>query len=281
VATRWLLIGKPDWTPLTAWADGLRSVGLDAVWTYHHDFMAHACDAVAIYGLRGSGGDILSYFAKRGVPVVVLDHGYMKRVNVEADLRTGYLQVSMGGLGWTPATAPSTDRFDALGVTPRQRTPRSLRRAVIMGQVPFDASHRLSAEQLTARYEAIAAELAAAGIPEIAFRGHPLGHGVCPRIQADGIRSLADALAGADLVVSLNSNAGLDAILDGCPAATCMPSHYGELAYQWPVRPAVIAPPPPTRILSFLARLAYAQWTDPEIRQGKPLAFLQSIGAIP
>lgn len=277
---RWLIIGDPDWTPLSAWADGLRSVGVASRWTLINDWAREECDAVAIYGLRFHGRDVLEYYEKRGVPVVVIDHGYMKRVNVAADLPTGYLQVGVNRLGWVPPAAPSADRLNALGVEVRERERKPIRRAVIMGQVPHDASHRMPEARLVQCYEKLYEELQAAGIKNVAFRAHPLGH-VDPKIPKDGMSPCDDAIRRADLVVSLNSNAGLEAIIDGCPAVTLLDGHYSELAYRWPVLPGLIEPPPPARVTSFLERLAYAQWTDAEIREGKPYLFLQSIGAIP
>lgn len=284
--TRWLLIGDPDWAPLAAFAAGLSLIGVDAFWTPINDWARDECDAVAIYGLRHQGQDVVAHYAARGVPVVVIDHGYMKRVNVAADLPTGYLQVGINRLGWVPPQAPR-DRFEALGIAPRQRPAKEIRRAVIMGQVPYDASHRLNAAQLTLCYEALYDELRQAGIRNVVFRGHPLanesesGGGVNPRVPRDGMRPIDDAIRHADLVVSINSNAGLEAIIDGCPAAVLKASHYTEAAYRWPVITSAIEPAPVELVNDLLARLAYAQWTDAEIRAGLPHRFLQSIGAIP
>lgn len=287
MTTRWLLIGDPDWAPLSAFAEGLSLIGVDAFWTPINDWARQECDAVAIYGLRHQGQDVLTYYAGRGVPVVVIDHGYVKRVNISTDLPTGYLQVGINRLGWVPKQAPSRDRVEALDVTPRVREPKQIRRAVIMGQVPYDASHRLNAQQLTRCYEALFDELRQAGIPNVVFRGHPLaneslsGSGVNPSIPRDGMRPIDDAIRNADLVVSINSNSGLEAIIDGCPAIVLKPSHYTEAAYRWPVLTNLIEPAPIELVNDLLARIAYAQWTDAEIRAGLPHRFLQSIGAIP
>ena len=279
--SRWLIIGEPDWAPLSAFAEGLRSVGLDAFWTPINDWAREDCVAAVVYGLRFQGKDIVDHYAARGIPVVVIDHGYIKRVNVVSDLPTGYLQVGINRLGWMPAAAPSADRFEALGVSAQARSPRPIRRALIMGQVAHDASHRLAPAQLEHCYEKLAEELFEVGIKTIAFRPHPLGASVNPKLRYDDVSSLDDAIARADLVVSINSNSGLDAILAGCPAAVLKASHYTELAYRWPVWPALIEAPNPERVNAYLQRLAYAQWTDAEIRAGLPLQFLQSLGAVP
>lgn len=279
--SRWLIIGEPEWAPLLAFEQGLRSFGLDAFWTPINDWAHQDCDAAVLYGMRHHGPDIVAHYQRRGIPVVVIDHGYIKRVNVVADLPTGYLQVGINRLGWVPAAAPSSDRFERLNVAVRERAPKPIERALVMGQVGFDASHRMTPAQLERCYEALVEELRAAGIRKIAFRAHPLGQGIAPKVPHDGVRPLDDAIRNADLVVSINSNSGLDAILDGCPAVILKNAHYGELAYRWPVRPALCEPAPVGAVNAFLKRLAYAQWTDAEIREGLPLRFLQSIGAVP
>ncbi len=281
--TRWLLIGDPEWAPLSAFADGLRLFGVECVWADHRSWthLSHlSADAVAIYGLRAQGRDILEHFAKQQVPVVVIDHGYMKRVHTDRDFADGYFQIGMNRLGWVPPAAPA-DRFAALGVTVKARQPRPIRRALIMGQVGHDASHRRTPDELRACYEALAQELSHAGARVIAYRAHPLGQDVRPNLPMDDPRPLDDAIDAADLVVSLNSNAGLDAIIAGCPAVTLMASHYSALAYRWPVRLAAVRPPSVERVTAHLERLAYAQWTAAEMRAGLPHRFLQSLGVIP
>jgi hypothetical protein len=281
---RWAIYGDPDSVPLKAWSQGLDRVGASYFWRDHSWWSGEAetADAIAIYGMRAQGRDIVDHYARRGVPIIVLDHGYMKRVNRVQDYERGYFQVSLGKLGWLPNEAPS-DRFAELGIEIKTRAPRPIRRAVICGQVPFDASHRLPADGLARLYEALAAQLRQAGVRRVTFRPHPMGEGrqVKPDIEPDGEWTLAESIAGADLIASINSNSGLDAILAGCPAVTLRPSHYGALAYRWPVRLGAIAAPEPARITAHLERLAYAQWTADEIRQGQPHQFLQSIGAIP
>lgn len=283
--TTWLILGDPEWAPLQAFASGLRSFGVDCVWRDHGNHGTWSdvdCDAVAIYGLRAQGRDILDHFQRRGTPVVVIDHGFMRRVHTINDFPTGHFYVGMNRLGWVPDAAPA-DRFEALGVTVATRPARPIRRALIMGQVPHDASHRLGPAELTNCYERLADELMHMGARAVAFRPHPSPQSapVQPAIRRDDLAPLEDAINRADLVVSINSNAGLDAIIAGCPAVTMMVSHYGALAYRWPVRLAAITAPSPAQVTAHLHRLAYAQWTLAEISEGLPQRFLHSIGAIP
>src|SRR3546814_17970196 len=50
-----------------------------------------------------------------GVPVVVVDYGYLKRTNHAHDWKTGHWQVSIGGLTKLPRNVDSS-RFDAPGL---------------------------------------------------------------------------------------------------------------------------------------------------------------------
>lgn len=283
--TRWLLMGDPDWAPLRSFEAGLRLIGVDRVeWRNHREseWSGVDCDAVAIYGLRAQGRDALLHYQARGIPVIVIDHGYMNRVHTYEDFGHGYFQVGVGRLGWTPPAAPA-DRFESLGIEIQRRAPRPIRRVLIMGQVPHDASHRKTPLQLTECYESLAEEALRMGARSVAYRAHPSPQSapVQPRIPHDGPQPLASAIAQADLVVSLNSNAGIDAIIAGCPACTLLPSHYDALAYRWPVRLAAATPPPADLITAHLHKLAYAQWTQAEMAEGLPQRFLASIGAIP
>jgi hypothetical protein len=278
------LYGQAEIAPLQHFADGLERLGHTVRWRNHNGWSGETepFDAIVTYGARAQAQDLIRHYEAKNVPTVVIDHGYLKRVFVREDYGHGYFQIGMGRIGWVPTEAPSFDRLDALEISIAERpAPRPIKHALILGQVAFDAQHNKSGPDLQAMYERLAAELVAAGV-KVRYRGHPMGRDVQPRgIPDDGVRSLADAIADADVVAALNSNAGLDAILAGCPAIVLMRSHYNELAYRWPTLLALIKPPPPARVRSYLKRLAYAQWTAAEMRDGLPQQFLASLGAVP
>ena len=275
------LYGQPDLPPLIQFAEGLRKVGHDFRWRNHNAWSGETepFHCVVTYGARAQALDLIRHYESKGVPVVVIDHGYMKRVNIREDYLSGHFQVGMGRLGWVPPAAHS-DRFETLGVSVCERPERPLRNILILGQVGHDASHRKTPEQLMQGYASIGERLQSAGM-KVRFRGHPLGPDVKPALPMDGVRLLSDAIADADAVLSLNSNAGLDALVAGCPAIVMLRSHYDEISYRWPVPLQLVKAPPAQQVKAYLHRLAYAQWTAAEMSEGLPQRFLASIGAIP
>lgn len=85
---------------------------------------------------------------------------------------------------------------------------------LLIGQVPGDASLQgLDLSPWYAQQAAAAAE--STGLP-VKFRPHPLAYGISTVPGAHTVQGdLSDALAGAALVVSYNSNTGVDATLAG------------------------------------------------------------------
>lgn len=276
------IYGQMELAPLRGFAEGLARLGHGVAWRDHNFWSQdrEKFDAIVILGLRLQGRDIAEHYTRLGIPIVVIDHGYMKRVHTLADYDTGYFQVGIGHLGWVPPEAPDGDRFKQLGVEIKSRAPRALRHALIAGQVAFDASHHMTESELAATYVRLGDAMRAAGL-KVSYRGHPLARGVMPNLPAAPVSTLDEALEEADLLASVNSNAGLDALIAGVPACVLKPCHYIRMAYRWPTPLNMIQPPDPKKLTALLQRLAWAQWTVAEMREGLPQAFLASLGGIP
>lgn len=277
------IYGQMELAPLRAFAEGLARLGHTVAWRDHNFWSQdrEKFDAIVILGLRHQGRDIAAHYTRLGVPIVVIDHGYMKRVHTLADYETGHFQIGIGHLGWVPpGPAPDGERFKQLGVQIKTRAPRPLRHALIAGQVAFDASHHLTEAELVATYTRLGDSLRAAGL-KVSYRGHPQARGVTPNLPSAPVSTLAEALDEADLLASVNSNAGLDALIAGVPAVVLKPCHYIRMAYRWPTPLDMIRQPDPEKLEAFLQRLAWAQWTVSEMREGLPQAFLASLGGIP
>lgn len=277
------LYGQAELTPLAAFAEGLSELGHRVVFRDHNYWAGEKenFDAIAIFGMRAQGRDIVEYYKAQHIPVVVIDHGYLKRVHVMGDYETGYFSVGIGNLGWVPSNVPSNDRFNIINPKIARSKACLGRRVLILGQVPNDATHQMRANDLAAFYERSAKELEEYGV-EVKYRMHPLDPDRClPKIDLDEAEELEDAIQKYDFVACINSNAGLMSIMAGKPCLLWRKAHFDELAYRWPVNLKLLDCPSVAEIRAFLVRLCYAQWTAEEMRAGLPHRYLTSIGAIP
>ena len=108
------------------------------------------------------------------------------------------------------------------------------------------------------------------------FRPHPVAvqrgqHHNVPRAVTSE-QSLADDLAGAAVVVTFNSNTGVDAVLAGKPTVTM---DAGAMA--WPVTDHVLGQHGEYDRESWAYRMAWKQWRDEEISSGDAIARLLEV----
>lgn len=131
---------------------------------------------------------------------------------------------------------------------------------LIAGQVPGDAA--LQGRDLAPWYAQQASTAAQAWKLPVKFRPHPLAHRRGPVRAVPGAETIggdmAAALAGAAVVVTFNSNLGVDAMLAG-KLATC--DDRGSMI--WGINPADRE--------RWAHRLAWKQWRVEEIRSGDAL----------
>lgn len=105
------------------------------------------------------------------------------------------------------------------------------------------------------------------------YRPHPRGGIAIPGLVGNS-QSLADALAGARLVVTYSSNVGHDALLAGVPVVAHGPAAYSELSGE--ELPNVEAR------RAYFNRVAYGQWSVEEMASGEAQrAWLDALGAAP
>lgn len=139
---------------------------------------------------------------------------------------------------------------------------------LIMGQVPGDAS--LQGRDMMPWYEQAAREAADKyGLP-VQFRAHPLaarkGHRQKLRNATQSTGELSDALAGAAVVVTFNSNSGVDSVLAGVPTVAV---DQGSMA--WDVTGRSIGDCVTPERDAWASRLAWCQWRLDEISSGAAL----------
>lgn len=226
---------------LEAFAEGWGRV----VWRHPHFWQGEVegFGLVVLTSLWARNGDILHAYRERGVPVLVIDLGYIRG--------QGHRQVSLNGLNRVVPFACPQDRWNALGLSVAASGGDPEGYTLIAGQSPSDASHGLT----EAAYNAWLAK------QEGRIRPHPL--------DTEPERSLDEDLAGARLLRTLCSGAGIEALIAGVPAVAEMPERavWGELSSE--------ALPTVKERIRLLSRIAYGQWTIEEMRSGECAAFLR------
>ena len=235
-------------------ATGLKHHG----WQVKHTTQYMPGDLVFFWGIRRQ--EEIRQALKEGCDVCILERGYIGD-------RKRYSSVSFGGglNGRGIFTGPLHDpeRFEKVfsGYLKPWRPPKD-GYALIMGQVPGDMS--VKGVNLDEVYRKAAGELRDAGWTQIYFRGHPLAGGRC----RPGVKSLEgdlqDAIAGAALVITYNSNAGVDAMLGGRPVVAL---DEGSMVYEIAGHSACeVVNPDRTE---WAHALAWKQWTKDEMRSGE------------
>ena len=204
-------------------------------------------DAIAVDGLHGARRDVIADYTAAGIQALVFDMGFVRRDK--------YHYVGLGGLNRIPATA-SADRWRALGVS-LARPSKGGDTTVIAGQKIGDAAHPFDSR---AEMERWAVETAKQCTGKVVFRPHPLSPDVAPQgLELDGL-PLASSLARASKVIAWTSNIGHDALLAGVEAVACGPAAWQGVTLRGR--------------REYFQRLAYAQWTLPEIASGEAIRFV-------
>lgn len=205
--------GNHDYGWRTGFAEGLRRRG----WRVTMAATYKPADLVVKWGVRDK--QIALAQAAHGGELCILERGYLP-------CRMTYSSVSFGGKlnGRAEFRGPFHDdsRFHAhWQLQPWRKTGQfGTGTAVIMGQVPGDMS--LAGVDIARWYAETVAELRAIGWT-VKFRPHP---GARSRvIEAKGVEilqgTLAEAIDAAGLVVTFNSNSGVDAVLAGRATIAC------------------------------------------------------------
>lgn len=239
-----------------AFADGLRRHGHAAEL---HENAAPAADMLVVWGVRHAPQFRRQSAAAGSDSICVLERGYLGD-------REAWTSVSFGGRlnGRANFFGPFGDRERFTANFPDLMQPWRVNGpgwTLLMGQVPNDQA--VAGVDFGGWLARTAAALAAAG-HDVRFRPHPLAPPMQVRGAAPAPGDLAAALAGARVVVTWNSNSGVDAAMAGVPTIACDP---GSMA--WPVAGHdPLAPPPTPKRGAWAAWLAWCQWREDEMRSG-------------
>jgi hypothetical protein len=237
----------------SAFAKGLARHGIEPQW-YSHGNYPLGCDIAVFWSIRKR--QIIESQKAQGRDFIVLERGYFgdrfamasagwNGLNGRADFKNN----GKPGNRWAKHGLPIADYHDG-------------KYALILGQVPGDMSHAHSNIEMW--YSRMIREWAS--VMPVAFRHHPGGdwHGIRKHDVTILRGPLEDALQGAAVAVTFNSNSGVDALLSGVPVYAedegsmvyGVASHtVGQLLY-------------PER-QQWANELAYCQWTQQEMASGE------------
>lgn len=211
------------------------------------------------------GWSVGRWYQERGHEVLVAERGYVGD-------RFHWTSLGWGGLNgradFKNAGAPA-DRWDSLFVGHMHQW-RGVEEgyALLLGQVPGDQS--LRGVNYLKWVEDTARACTETGY-DVRWRPHPHPQGAripTPAPEIGG--SLEEALLGAKLAVTFNSNSGVDAVLAGVPTVTM-----DEGAMAWGVTAHDLSSDPirPDRT-KWTHRLAYCQWSPEEMADGTAWAHI-------
>src|SRR5690606_25967848 len=96
----------------------------------------------------GKGRVIRDDYERIGIPVIVIDYGYLARVSGVATWESGHWQVGVGGLNRPPSFECPADRFDSLGIAVKPKGKG--KRPLVLGQHVGDPSHGMGAKEMAA-----------------------------------------------------------------------------------------------------------------------------------
>lgn len=232
------------------------------------------CSVAICSGTRAQSALSRKLCAEAGIPVVVVDLGYLHRSSSYKDL-TGYNQAGWNKIGWVPEGPLLSDRFDRLNLkVDKERAPGySPDTALVIGQVAGDGQHGMDAQALSAWLGNFTDRVVASRphLRQVIFRPHPLARDATlapsvPCFFQDPRRDfLGPALAAANCVITFNSTTGVEALMRAVPVVCARSAHFHAVAegsYE--------------ERLEYCHRLAYAQWTQEELRSGEAVSFLLS-----
>jgi hypothetical protein len=232
-----------------------------------------SADAVVTVGIRGKCAEAAEFYAKRGIPVAMLDLGHLRKPGPDGKTQ---FRVTPPRHDWLPEFEGGSvpyDRLDALGIEVGERRRVKGQHVQIAGQLAGDSAHGKSRGEVIAWAQDVLGRLRSLTDSPIVWRPHPSE--VYPIQGVDGMsdpanESLAQALEKTWLLVTWNSTAGLEALIAGLPVVAEGPAVYSALSGSLSDFKGLKAPDR-NALRELLAKLAYTQWSPEEIATGMPI----------
>lgn len=242
-------------------------------------------DAFIVWnGLKPRTRSIVANCRARGIGVVVAEHGWFQRGRYVQLDPEGFNHRASWARGLASRAAPTDGPARLrmiLGKNPRNTFRRNKGVLLVLGQVILDAQMK---DSETARPERLLKRILETCPPgiDIVFRPHPL-ESWRPVNMGVGVTAgtLDEDIKAARFCVTINSNAGNDAIVRGCPVLSLGPSLYGigraAKTTTLDTMEAALADmmdgwaPGPDDVKNYLGHLATRQWSLDEIAEGPPM----------
>ena len=203
------------------------------------------CDYVIVSGHRATARKIIQAYGED--KCMVMDWGYIKRVNDPKERSTNYWQLSPNKLNNPPSYECDNKRFNKLGLKVKPPTNKKTGYTLVCGQMPQDGAvykhnHAQWIKEQLSKYD------------DSVYREHPRG-GVKIKHELN-TGSLEDAFKGSKQVVCYNSNVGHDAMLEGVSVISDVEAPFYGVGKSTKERQA------------YFNRAAYGQWCFSEIGEG-------------
>lgn len=271
--------------PITDLAVGLMKLGHEAVFRRPNFFKesdADKFDVVAVLGQRPECNKrILRHYLACMIPVLLLDHSPLQHIH-DAQMHCWY--AGWNGYGWLPDKLPENsaraEKFHIYLTAPVKRKKPKEGHILYCGQVPGDAFHGLSEDQMIQRFRQEISEIRRHSNRKIIFRAHPhYPKSLIWDVGADEMQSNATNLHhflenSVHALVTVNSNSCIDAIRSGVPAFVTGVSAYSRIVntdlsqIENPVIPDLPS------VAHFYERYAHTSWERSEYLDGTAARFM-------
>lgn len=283
--------GGKDGKPFLALKAGLENIGHKVLCCVPPGEGMDDCETVFVWNAsrRDWYIDVVAKAKDKGQRVFVMERGWLDRYNYTQFDTLGFNHTASWAhqvSGSAPVWGPERFRMLSERLSPRNRVEhRQSGYVLILGQTGSDTQLRQSEiHHPDALCEAVLASLPA-GL-ECAFRPHPLSKYRPTNMQTlEG--TLSDALAGARFVLTINSNAGNDALWAGVPVLCLGPALYEISGVARRTSVATLMPdmefmclgwePDERRVLNYFHWLCCRQWNRKELEQGDCLKQLLGV----
>lgn len=214
---------------------------------------------------------------QRQLPILLLENGYLGRpASWKVDHKVpegGYVQASWDRLHNIAKGNPSRERLDMIledcGLTFTPEAPEKKERILLVcSQVPDDSQHKMGPRQMQMWESSKIRELLTRfTFDRVVWRPHPLGKGKAikpdagsksvPLVESEPGTMLSKEISEASMVMTFNSNAGVEAMLQGVPVDCDNRCHYYGFCNSGSKAREVI-----------LSKLAWSQWKLSELKSG-------------